>query len=57
MIKPNIQSINKNGFLKDNKDSEQKISTEQFIEEADKKIKNEFDILEESKNELRKFKY
>ena len=55
VIKPNIQSINKNGFLKDNKDSEQKISTEQFIEEADKKIKNEFDILEESKNELRKY--
>ena len=55
MIKPNIQSINKNGFLKDNKDSEQKISTEQFIEEVDKKIKNEFDILEESKNELRKY--
>ena len=34
MIKPNIQSINKNVFLKD---TEQKISTKQFIEEGDKK--------------------
>ena len=39
--------------MKDNQDTGQKVSTEQFILEAEQKIKNEFDVLEENKKKLR----
>ena len=53
MIKPNIQSIIKNSFLKDTE--QKKFQQNNLLKKQTKKIKNEFDILEENKNELRKY--
>ena len=54
IIKNEPKSMNENGFLKDNIDTSQKSSYEQFILEIDENITDNIDILEENKKSLRK---
>ena len=54
VIKVEPQSKNENGFLKDNIDTSEKTSYEQFILEVNENITESIDILEENKKILRK---